>query len=293
MTGSATGTVQLSRIGSGSARPLVISRPSPTTIAFLPGSPSRLLSLESTRARVLDVTSGREIAGGFSYPVHFNPQTWTMVHPPIRADMKFVVVPTGQLQAWELGAGGVTHVAKLEGSPTKPRRAWFSPSGDLVASFFSLQQLGVWNLRTGRLAGPLFNAQNNVRATAFSPDGQRIAVGTQDGACMIIDVATALPTVKIATRAMVRVFAVAFSPDGLRLITVNDASETRIWNASTGDLIGTVGDASLQNPGVVAILARRAVVRHLGLALYAAVERQNGPCRRSSDTGMGKPGAVQ
>jgi WD40 repeat protein len=36
----------------------------------------------------------------------------------------------------------------------------------------------------------------------------------------------------------VPVYGVAFSPDGTRLVSLNDRNETQIWNAATGELIG-------------------------------------------------------
>jgi hypothetical protein len=157
-----------------------------------------------------------------------------------------MVMPTTEgLQAWELGAGGVMNVATLAGALARPALMWFSPHGDFVSLSVGFHSVGVWNLRTGALAGPMFTTQDYVRTTTpqFSPDGRRLALGTADGACMIIDVMTGQPTVSFRTRPYVPVYGLAFSSDGKRVVTLNDRNETQIWNAATGELIGSTSGA--------------------------------------------------
>jgi hypothetical protein len=89
------------------------------------------------------------------------------------------------LQAWELGAGGVVRFVKLAGAPPRAFQTWFSPRGDLLALSLGFHGVGVWNLRTGALAGPKFSVLDYIQTSTlqFSPDGGRLALGTSDGLC--------------------------------------------------------------------------------------------------------------
>jgi WD40 repeat protein len=238
--GTARGAVQRFRIGDRPAVPLTLPRVSPRKpVVFLPESPPRLLWMKDTHARVLDTASGREIAGGFAYPTGITRLGAPNFDPPVRSDLKFVVVPTDEgMQAWELGARGVIHVAALEGADVVGGEYTFSPRGDLVAiGFGDPFRIGVWNLRTGTLAGPIFYHPTYLRPSTvhFSPDGSRFTVGSLDGTCMVVEVATARSIVTFETRPFVPLLAVALSSDGARVLTSNARNETRVWNASTGE----------------------------------------------------------
>jgi WD40 repeat protein len=67
----------------------------------------------------------------------------------------------------------------------------------------------------------------------FSPDGKRIATGSQDKTCRIWDVATGKEQTVLAghTKAVV---SVAFHPDGKTLATGSLDSTTRLWDVATG-----------------------------------------------------------
>ncbi|MEO7599305.1 MAG: WD40 repeat domain-containing protein, partial [Opitutus sp.] len=246
--GTASGTVQRLQVGRAAAQPLVLPReispriPSP----FLAELPSRLLWLKWDRARVIDVASGREVSGGFRYPAPLNRELWgyTDWDSSVRADSRFMVMRTAQgWQAWERGPEGVIRVKGLEDSKGAEGPVRFSPTGELVALRVinpgASSRLSIWNLHTGALAGPIITLPSDLSSLTpnFSPDGTRIALGTEDGACMVLDIATARPVLTFATRPLVPNVAVSFSPDGARVLTSNSRNETRIWNAVTGKAI--------------------------------------------------------
>ncbi|MEO7411807.1 MAG: WD40 repeat domain-containing protein, partial [Opitutaceae bacterium] len=228
-------------IGQGPMRPLILPRSlnPPMPAPFLLEPPARLLLLAGDRAKVVEVSSGREVAGGFSFPEPVLATSSVDTKPLIRSDMKFMVVRTvrGEWQAWELDGDGVRHVVKLQDAPTTAGAVVFSAAGDLV-SIATVEVRG-WNLRTGVPEGPAFSPSAAlVYVTAnFSPDGKRLALGTADGAALIVDVATARPVVKFATRPLVPNQRVLFSPDGLRVVTANVQEETRLWDAISGQPI--------------------------------------------------------
>ena len=250
--GTEKGSLQRLRVGRGAAQPLVLPRDGVHWIPppFMAESPSRLLWLGKERAHVIDMISGRITPGGFPFPEAIGGGSGLYLDwdSPVRSDTRFMVVRTRKgWQAWELGPSGLVHTANLEGSEDYFGPVRFSRVGDLVAlRFYAASaergKLRIWNLRTGACAGPDITHPSEISDLTpnFSPDGTRIALGTRDGSCMIVEVATARVVVTFATRALVPNVAVWFSPDGARVLTANLRNETRIWNAVTGQPISPV-----------------------------------------------------
>jgi WD40 repeat protein len=254
------------RIGAGAARPLDLRRTPPFMKApFLAGTSARLLWFGKDRASVLDVASGREVSGGFSYPRSFT--GLSTGGSDVRADAGAMAVLTGEpttlkpdshWEGWSLDAGGASHAVVLEDAPvgSPPGSNWlcFSPRGDLVAltANTSAQTIRVWSLITGKpLAPPIAMdsrlALTNSRPAAFSPDGTRLAVGAVSGAARVWDVATGRGVFDLEPAAPSYIRFVSFSPDGERIATGSASGLVRLWDAKTGQLIREpiVLDASL------------------------------------------------
>ena len=120
----------------------------------------------------------------------------------------------------------------------------FSPDGKAVA-FGGSGEIRLWNTETGDeqeipLADPETNVRNmpRVSALAFSPDGARLASGTQRGKVQMWNVATggALATFEepTARENLGRIAALAFSPDGT-LLAVGTHSQVHLWDVNTGN----------------------------------------------------------
>ena len=74
---------------------------------------------------------------------------------------------------------------------------------------------------------------------AFSPDGEQVAVGVEDGGVVVCDVRTGVPLRTLAGHTG-RVWSVAFSPDGGRLITSSDDKTACLWDPATGEQLRTL-----------------------------------------------------
>jgi WD40 repeat protein len=82
-------------------------------------------------------------------------------------------------------------------------------------------------------------ADDYVRVACFSPDGYRIATGTEYGHIKIWDVAERRELIHFADQTE-RIFAMDFSPDGTRLVSGSVDKTIRIWDAITGGSIHTI-----------------------------------------------------
>ncbi|MDT7762774.1 MAG: hypothetical protein QOC63_2194, partial [Mycobacterium sp.] len=74
----------------------------------------------------------------------------------------------------------------------------------------------------------------SVSSVAFSPDGHRIAFGTDERTVLVWDADTNAQITPALTGHDGRVSSVAFSPDGHRIISGSYDRTVRIWNADTG-----------------------------------------------------------
>jgi RNA polymerase sigma factor (sigma-70 family) len=126
----------------------------------------------------------------------------------------------------------------------------FSPDGKLLATggHSSDADVRLWDVATGKEIRA-FDIDSMVNALTFSPDGKVLAIGQHDGRVTLWDVATGkkLRQLKGLTPKAVEM---AFSPDG-RLLAAsgpvdenNKNTQTRLWNALTGDLLHTWEDTA-------------------------------------------------
>lgn len=257
--GTRSGEVYRFRLGGAAAKSLVLpaNRLLPT-LPFMPDAPSRLLFLDTDRARVIDVATGREVGGGFPYPepIRFIGNSFTR----IRQDFKVMVVKTvpGEWHAWWIGQGRIDKVVKIEGAPVTASDSMFgyvefSPTGDMVVLIAAAVagrdsdtqpgagQIRAWDLRTGQPAGPAIAADPSPLATyfpKFSPDGRRLTLGSTLGQSVKIwDRATGKVVADLGPDS-VAVRMVVFHPDGSRVATANRGPDVRLWDTATGAQVG-------------------------------------------------------
>jgi len=153
----------------------------------------------------------------------------------------------------------------------------FSPDGTLVASASHDHSVRLWEADTGKLRHLLTGHSDRVLCVAFSPDGQTLASGAMNGEVKLWDPTTGQEIGKCGHHKRVwglafsrdwlasashepniklwplpfkpqrqptivtdgpEVWSVAFSPDGTVLASGSHDGVVRLWNPSTGKLVG-------------------------------------------------------
>jgi WD40 repeat protein len=124
----------------------------------------------------------------------------------------------------------------------------FSPDGKLLASsshgpeksvYNHVGTVRLWDLQTRQERATLLQRKLWMRAVAFAPDGQTLAVGSGDKTVRLFNLAARKQraVLKGHTRPVV---SLAFSPDGKRLVSgaadkqgVHEGGEAKLWDTAT------------------------------------------------------------
>jgi WD40 repeat protein len=141
-------------------------------------------------------------------------------------------------------AGTGRSFGKLDAQTDEIRSAAFSPDGKLLALAGCKQrdsktkgcrqaELSLWDLVTKQLVYQLTGHTDIVETVAFSPDGTRLASGSNDNTVILWNVKTGRKD-KTLQRHRWYVLSVAFSPDGKWLASGSWDGTVRLWDVATG-----------------------------------------------------------
>ncbi|QJW97499.1 WD40 repeat domain-containing protein [Frigoriglobus tundricola] len=137
------------------------------------------------------------------------------------------------VKVWDIGNGReiVTYRGHVD-QPDDPTRSGTNPLGAADVAFHPKEQViasaggnqvHTWDAATGKLIKVLVNlgkTDKPIKAIAFSPDGQRLAVGSDDGVLRVVESDTGKEVFTSPPR-NARIEKVAFSPNG-KLVAVGD-----------------------------------------------------------------------
>ena len=127
------------------------------------------------------------------------------------------------------------------GTPDVGDAVAFSPDGTIVATEGTADAaIRLWDVRTRKQIGkPLNTDTNGIGGIAFSPDGNTLASGTDDGTIQYWNVATGVRRTSFTAHGDADgVSSVAFSPDGQTLASASWDHTVRLWDVATHEPVG-------------------------------------------------------
>jgi WD40 repeat protein len=207
-------------------------------------------SLDGT-ARVWNATSGEPISPPLEHPCSFaGPEDVLTASFSPDSTMVLTASTGGPAILWDEVTG--ERLGPELNSVTGPGgvvSASFSPEGRRIVTANTDRTVTIWDIDTAQPMFPSIEVGDVVNFASFSPDGERILVGTGvrqypspiRGTARIWNAMSGDPiTAPMPHQTGVRMG--GFSPDGTRVVTaeeqVGETGIARIWDATTGEQIG-------------------------------------------------------
>jgi WD40 repeat protein/serine/threonine protein kinase len=253
---------------------------------------------EDRTVRIWDATNGSELfcLRGHTALIHavaFSPDGQRLASISRGRAREGRPVP-GEVIIWDSSKGRqvLTLSRRTELGPNQAvASVTFSPSGEGLATSEG-PTVRIWNAHTGQETLTLRSPEGFVTRMAYSPDGSRLAVASQNGSVMVWDTVTGETCLTLRGRTGI-VSGVAYSPDGGRIVTAAGGtnkggehlfSDVKLWDARTGQEILTLRGPPAQQPRVefdrggrrLAVSGDKEVMIWEGIPLDAelAIERQ-------------------
>jgi eukaryotic-like serine/threonine-protein kinase len=164
-----------------------------------------------------------QVPWGFAWRMTFSPDGSTVA---ILTDCRDVIL-------WNLA--NQSQIAKLTGLEFLVAGSLaFSPDGRLLAcACMTSPRALIWDVETKQVIKTLETTSRWIAGVAFSPDGQTVAMVTDDQAVTIFDRAS-WQKVKRLKGHLDEAWCVAFSPDGRLLMSGAKDDTIRAWSAAVG-----------------------------------------------------------
>ncbi|KAG2350121.1 WD40 repeat-like protein [Suillus weaverae] len=199
-------------------------------VTFIPGTRLLVTSSADKSLRVWDLDTGKQVGEPL---LGHDATVWRIAASP---DGRWIVCggENGSILVWEVATNKRDlnrEPVSFEGRKGDIRGVVFAPQSETFASASWDETVCVWKRETGKIVlGPL-NVGSGANSVSYSPDGTKLAVGTAKH-IIIWSTADGKELLKIQQRA----WRVAFTPDGLRLVS-GDYQDIRISDATSGDMI--------------------------------------------------------
>ncbi len=135
---------------------------------------------------------------------------------------------------WDTASGEL--LLRLEGHTTNVNDLAVAPDGGTVVTVNEAEGTWLWDLDTGETRWQA-RPGDEVPVTysvAFHPDGDRLAVTTQDGPILLMDASTGDPAGRLTGHSTLPAGGLSFSDDGTRLVSSSQHT-VRVWDVETGE----------------------------------------------------------
>jgi len=204
-------------------------------LAFSPDGCTLVSGSHDQTIKFWDVATGQEqrtLSGHNNF-------VWSVAYSP---DGNTLASGSLQIKLWDVVTGQETRT--LAPYPLAPN--WntvvFSPDGSSLASITSLfETVKLWDVATGQEIRALIGHTDQVLSVAYSPDGNILATGSDDGTIKLWDVATGqeLRTFRGRYTLAYLFQSIAFSPDG-NTIASGSLETIKLWDVFTGQELRTI-----------------------------------------------------
>jgi WD40 repeat protein len=97
----------------------------------------------------------------------------------------------------------------------------------------------IWDVKSGKKLSTLDGHAGNVTALAFSPDGKTLASGSIDTTVRLWDVESGAERVKLQGHTD-KVTSVSFNPEGKSLASGSEDATVKLWSVDSGNCINTI-----------------------------------------------------
>ncbi|HOV75815.1 MAG TPA: cohesin domain-containing protein [Candidatus Hydrogenedentes bacterium] len=197
------------------------------SVAYSPDGTMVLTGSWDGSAKLWNATTGEEIR---TLRNPNDPSVWSVVFYPDGSTA--VTGAFNRIRFWNLETGQETR--SFTGTMHSVAALAMSPNGSRLASGSPTAVATVWDLETGEPIYTLEGHTDWVDSLAFSPNGARLLTGSWDGTAKLWDLETGglIRTFIHDAGKSTDVTAVAFSPDGTKVLTVG--AFAKIWDSGTG-----------------------------------------------------------
>ncbi len=141
------------------------------------------------------------------------------------------------VRAWDIKTKQELFSVKEDIRGNVPFRTVFSPDGKLAA-IGTIARVQLCDVSTGKVLRS-YETSLATMELAFSPDGEKLAVGSWDGDVSLLDIKTGRTISNVRGHAGMTT-SVAFSPDGNRFASSSDDKKVKIWDAENGQELLTL-----------------------------------------------------
>ena len=227
-SGGSDGKVRLWNASDGSPTGIVAAGDYVGAVAWSPTGDRIAVAGYNGAGGIWDVATGVKMVGGTGHGQRTNAIAWSPNGNLVAAGGADQLV---SLQ--DLGAGTVQ---TLLGHTGEVMGVAFSPDGKWLASVSFYREVKIWDTSTGSLAHSLMGGITGIaNAVAFSPDGTLLAaaINQNTGLVQLWNTATWLAVGTLASHTM-PIEGLAFSRDGLRLVTGAQDQSVRVWDIASG-----------------------------------------------------------